>query len=374
MKIAFDVSQTCQERAGCGWLADSLARALAEEFQRTGDQLLLYHQFGNWINSDTKRGTMIDNGEVEASFHGMSVRGAKKIWKDITEDGKAPPGKPDILHSNNFCAPRISSAKLVYMVHDLAFWFHPEFATEANRLHCQDGILKAMCNADAFLFNSEHTRAEFETTFPRWLAANQKPACVIPLGARGANQQLFSDERTHWLSVGSLEPRKNHNAILDAMEIYWNRSIQKRPLLIAGGSGWKSENTKFRIQHMEMEGKVSYLGYVEDGKLRRLYQGAIGFIFPSWHEGFGLPVLEAMCNGCPVISSNRASLPEVGGDAPIYVDPSQSGQIAEAMLRLESQPELVCDLSRRGTKQAEKFTWEKAAKATLEFYNIVITK
>lgn len=230
-----------------------------------------------------------------------------------------------------------------------------------------------MRNADAFLFISANSRREFELTFPGWLEARGKPSIVIPLGTRSPPPTLSrSTERCYWLTVGSLEPRKNHAGTLDALEIYWSSSVRKLPLLIAGGSGWKSDALKTRIQRMEAEGKVKYLGYVEETKLPELYQNALGFIFASWHEGFGLPILEAMSHGCPVISSDRASLPEVGGEAPIYIDPSQPEQIAEAMLRLESEAHLADKLAGYGLQQAEKFTWRSAAEQTLAFYNTVM--
>lgn len=373
MKIAFDVSQTCVERSGCGWFADSLARELSIQCQKSDDRLILYHHFDRWLNCTTETGTNIPEMDVEMPFFNLPRQEAAELWDRINSGAAPPPGEPQIIHANNFNAPACSSGKLVYTIYDVSFWVHPEYTTECNRLHCQDGVLRAMKNADAFLFISENSRREFESTFPGWLEARKKPSTVIPLGTRSLHPPLNrSIERGYWLTVGSLEPRKNHAATLDALEIYWSRSVRKLPLHIAGGSGWKSDALKTRIQRMEAAGKVKYLGYVEDKALPVLYQNALGFIFASWHEGFGLPILEAMSNGCPVISSDRASLPEVGGEAPIYIDPSQPEQIAGAMLRLESDAPLADRHAICGLQQAEKFTWRSAAEQTLAFYHTVM--
>ena len=141
---------------------------------------------------------------------------------------------------------------------------------------------------------------------------------------------------------------------------------------IAGGVGWKSDELKQRLTSLEAAGRVQRLGYVPDDELTRLYASARGFIFPSWHEGFGLPVLEALAQGTPVICSDRASLPEVGGDAAIYIDPASADSICRAMLELETEPARRPMLAEAGRRQAARFSWEKTARATLAFYHRVL--
>ena len=369
MKIGFDVSQTCVERAGCGWFAHSLATELASLCHETNDELILYHHFDKWINEDASQGTDASEYGALAPMQKMAPKEAAKLWSKINESAEILPGQPDVVHANNFCAPVIKGSKLVYTIYDVSFWACPEFTTEANRLHCQDGILEGMKNAAAFVFISENTRQEFEDTFPGWLKVNNKPHIVIPLGVREYSETLMrAGQSTHWLTVGSLEPRKNHHAILDAMDLYWEKSERKLPLLIAGGAGWKSEALKSRILEMESQGKVQSLGYVPDSELPQLYATATGFLFASWHEGFGLPILEAMSLGCPIITSDRASLPEVGGDAPIYFDPSKPSQITDAMLRIELDADLQNSMSTASLKRAQLFTWKQAAIKLISFY------
>ena len=389
LRIGFDVAQTCQERAGCGWYADALVRAMAA-VAPVGVEILLYHHFGRWINHSVQDGTRLDGSNVAAPLRDLSPADAAALWRADADDGEpaeaGPLGRPDIVHANCHQAPRVRGARLVYTVYDVSFWRVPEFSTEANRLICQAGLLEALRNADGFVFISESAHREFEAVLPGWLETHGKPWAVTPLAPRAWAEEPAvgtpdADTATpgdgdkpevFWLAAGSLEPRKNYATLFDALELYWARSPQPRPLTIAGGAGWKSDDLRARLARLEAEGKARHLGYVSEARLRSLYQRAFCFLFPSWYEGFGLPVVEAMGQGCPVICSGRTSLPEVGGDAVVYIDPADAGSIAAAMLALEADPARRDTLAAAGRTQARGFTWERTARETLAFYRRVL--
>ncbi|HEX8077022.1 MAG TPA: glycosyltransferase family 1 protein [Chthoniobacterales bacterium] len=370
MRIGFDVSQTCGERAGCAWYADSLARALVEVAPE--HEYFLYHQFGRWINETTAKGTIIQHPSVRMPLLGVSSESARDFWSrsGITEK---LPGDPEIVQTNSFQVIPTAGAKLVFVIYDISFWIHPEFTTEANRLNCQYGVLEALQRADAFLFISRSAQSEFEALFPGWLERNRKPAAAIPLASRiepGAQARPSSNR--FWLAVGTMEPRKNYAALFAAIELYWARSEKPAPLWIAAAAGWKSEELKRKAQALEAEGRIRLLGYVDEEQLASLYQLADGLVFPSWYEGFGLPVLEAMRCGCPVIASDRSSLPEVGGDAVLLVDPARPESICAAMLLLEQDEAARSRRREAGLRQAGNFDWRKTARATLDFYRDVL--
>lgn len=372
LKIGFDVAQTCGTRAGCGWYADSLIRAMVATAPQ--HRYFLYHRFGSWLATDPALGTRLSEACVDMPFTRQTEKEARAIWKGLAVGQGRLPGEPDLVQSNSFQAPCVGKAKLVVVVHDVSFWAHPEFTTEGNRRVCQRGVLDALKRADGFLFISQSSRDEFERFLPGWLERHQKPAAAIPLASRLEAHGDAASDAPYWLAVGSLEPRKNYETLLVALERYWQRSARRIPLQLAGGDGWRNERLLARLAQLERAGMVRRLGYVPDEALGGLYASATGFIFPSWYEGFGLPVLEAMQCGCPVISSDRTSLPEIGGEAVRWIDPANPDSICEAMLRLESDPRFREDLIAAGRRQAIRFSWERTARATLDFYEKVLTK
>jgi glycosyltransferase involved in cell wall biosynthesis len=370
MRIGFDVAQTCVDRAGCGWYADSLVRALVKLAPE--HQFNLYHHFGGWINTSIEKGTMIDAPNVESPLAKHTFADASRLWGNPAEFAEEVP-PPDIVHANCYQAPTVPGAKLIYTVYDVSFWAVPEFTTEANRLLCQSGTLAALNRADGFVFISQSAHDEFERIVPGWLERNARPWVVTPLGPRmDAPATPKITDGQYWLAVGSIEPRKNYEVLLDALELYWSASTRRLPLRIAGGRGWQSAHLHSRFTQLANQGMLEYLGYVPDNSLPGLYSDAEALVFPSWYEGFGLPVLEAMSFGCPVISSNRTSLPEVGGETVAYIDPADPQQIARAMLELERDPAFRERMIRGGLAQAASFSWENTARLTLNFYQRVM--
>jgi glycosyltransferase involved in cell wall biosynthesis len=167
------------------------------------------------------------------------------------------------------------------------------------------------------------------------------------------------------LAVSSLNPNKNFQGIVKAIECLGDIGTD---IVIAGGTNPKI----FSSSNDSLPNSVKYIGYVTDEELKALYEGAIGFIYPSFYEGFGLPPLEAMACGCPVIVSNIASLPEVCGDAALYVDPYNPKDIATKIRILLSDDNLREELSRKGLERAKLFSWEKCAKEIIKIIEEVI--
>jgi glycosyltransferase involved in cell wall biosynthesis len=169
----------------------------------------------------------------------------------------------------------------------------------------------------------------------------------------------------YFLFVGTLDPRKNLARVLNAFKQIEPR-VHDVHLVIVGGQGWKNKEFYRRLNTSEIKDRVVMTGYVSRSQLRRIYEKAVCLLFPSLYEGFGFPILEAMACGTPVITSQRASMPEVAGDAALLVDPNDAAAIAEAMLELLSRPELQKKMAAKGFKRLEAFCWEKCARQTLE--------
>ncbi len=227
LRIGFDVAQTCQERAGCGWYADSLARALVAA--EPENEYYFYHHFGHWFNEHTDTGTHIDAPGAHSPLEALSREEAAAFWAEVRAGRTPLPGEPDIVHANSYQAPPVGGARLVFTVYDVSYWMHPEFTTDGNRLHCQDGVFAALQRADGFLFISESSHREFDRILPGWLERHGKPWAVTPLGQRERPAvENSTDAGTtggdFWLAVGTLEPRKNYETLLDALDLYWSRS------------------------------------------------------------------------------------------------------------------------------------------------------
>jgi glycosyltransferase involved in cell wall biosynthesis len=180
-----------------------------------------------------------------------------------------------------------------------------------------------------------------------------------------ALRQRYHLDRRYLLFVGTLQPRKNVARILAAFERLPPSFRAEVQLVIAGRAGWQIDELVTALRTAGNEGRVRWLDYVPAADLRSLYQGAAAFVFPSLHEGFGLPVLEAFASGVPVVCSNVTSLPEVAGDAALQVDPTDVAGLASAMEALVSDDALAQRMRERGRDRAREFTWDRCAEGTL---------
>lgn len=376
--VGFDVAQTCSNQEGCAWHADALSRALSAISGKY--QITLYHQFPPWFNSDCTTGTQIEN--IDSPFIPLSAENAMARWKQVAEnDTNSLPGSPKILHSNSFSVPpKPRGTKLIYTIHDLSFWTHPQFVEEQNRLHCQGQVLSALKHADAYIFISQNSKNDFEDTFPNWLDSNRKPWKIISSGSRFPVKQSerflpnkTTSDSSPWLYVGSIEPRKNIIGLLHAYKTYFERSELKRPLLIVGSAKTHSKNEIEAIEVARKTLPVSTLGYVNDDELKQLFQTSFALLYPSHYEGFGLPAIESMSFALPVIAQNIPSLMEIAANAILNTEFDNTPTGGNALLSLENDQALYQSLSETGYQIAQKYSWNKAALETIEFYDQVLS-
>ena len=168
------------------------------------------------------------------------------------------------------------------------------------------------------------------------------------------------------LATGKISPRKNILGVMEAMAGL--RATLPHHLVIAGGDGWAVADVYAAIKRLGLEGRIHFPGFVSDAELATLYAEAAVYVHPSFYEGFGLTVLEAMAAGTPVIAADRSSLPEVAGEAALLVDPADVDALAQAILRLSTDEALTANLRARGHARAATFTWEAAAEAMESIY------
>jgi len=379
MKIGFDVSQTAEDKAGCGFVADQLIRSLVSIDHES--QYILYPTFYSYRNPSFLNATKPDAPNCQFHFKGLSFREMVKKWETPMNNRTAWLGQPDIIHSNNFSCSKDHDARVVYTLYDLTPLLCPHFLFEHNRVICFNGLYHAATYADCCIAISNSTKKDFLHFFPHY---PEERVTVIPLGTRPGIKQIYDENRRRkilnkygieaetdfWLGVGTIEPRKNYRLLIEA----YSQLKDNKMLVIAGGKGWLESSIGEKVKQLGIEKKVKFLGYVGDEDLSVLYNSCFAFIYPSFYEGFGLPVLEAMSCGAAVITSNTSSLPEVGGDAVLYIDPNSRDQLKMQMTFLANHPQRHRELKRLSSEQAKKFSWNTAAEILLDTYKKILKK
>lgn len=287
----------------------------------------------------------------------------------------------DLIHSTDFIPPLYSPLPTVITVHDLAFLHWPHFLTKDSAAYYGQ-IDRAVRRAHHIIVPSESTKQDLIGI----LGAPDRKVTVIyeaanpmfrPLPIEPTRQAItakFQIPASYILFVSTIEPRKNVNGLLHAFRHLLDKyNIGDTGLVLAGSQGWLYEETIELTKKLNLEQQTFFLGRVADEDLHQLYVAARCHVHPAHYEGFGLPPLEAMACGTPTIVSNISSLPEVVSDAALLVDPKDTEEIAVAMHRLLTEPALHEELSQKGIRRAACFSWELAARSTLEVYHKVLS-
>lgn len=295
------------------------------------------------------------------------------------------PLRPEVLHSPDFVLPVRRSYAGVVTVHDLAFLRFPQWVTaEAGRYYGR--VRQAVHSAEKVIAVSECTRRdvlELLEVPPDRVAVIHEAAGApfAPLAPPPAQPRAFKGRnlavQRFALFVGTVEPRKNLPTLLLALRRMLDRFPDLEPhprLIVAGAQGWLSESLFGQVHDLRLSQEVAFVGSVSQEELVWLYNAARFLVFPSLYEGFGLPPLEAMSCGTPVIASNAGAVPEVVGAAGLLVDPQDVDGWAETMARLWSDEALREDLRARGRERAAQFSWERAARETLAVYREALAR
>ena len=283
----------------------------------------------------------------------------------------------DILHVQ-FTAPPFAPCPFVVSIHDLSFEHLPETFNRRSRAQLRFTVRRSARRAARILALSEHARSDIIETY----GISPELVTAVPLAAGNHFYRVddtkelqrirhtYGIERDYILSVGSIQPRKNLNRLIAAYaSLLRLRAPGSMPqLVIAGKHAWLYGETLRAIEKLKSSDSVIVTGYVPQADLPALYSGALCFVYPSYFEGFGLPPLEAMKCGAPVIAGNRASLPEVVGDAGLLVDPFNVDAIAAALGTVIDSPTLRSELRVKGLNRARMFDWRETARRTLEVY------
>ena len=284
------------------------------------------------------------------------------------------PVRADVYHAPDFIPPFLRRLPAVVTVHDLAFLRMPELLTSDSR-HYYGQIHLAVRHADRIIAVSNRTRRDlvelvgapagridvvYEAADPRY--------GLVDEGTVARSRSRFGLQRDYLLFVGTREPRKNLARLLEAYAWLVARRSDAPELVVAGRTGWLADDLEARAETLGLADQIRWLGGVDAEALPGLYAGAVAFVFPSLYEGFGLPVLEAMACGTPVVASTGGALPEIAADAALLVDPLDVEALASTMARVVAEPALRDELRERGRARARRFSWQAAAEQTLDVY------
>jgi glycosyltransferase involved in cell wall biosynthesis len=283
----------------------------------------------------------------------------------------------EITHFMNYHVPPGVKGKVVTTIHDMAYKAYPE-TLNSRTLHMLKLSMDRSCRrADIIITVSNFSKDEIV----KYLGVSADKIVVVPNGVDLSKfhpnysldevksvKSKYGITGDYFLYLGTLEPRKNIERLIKAYGLLKKRLGTVPNLVIAGKKGWLYDPIFDVVNTLNLNSDVIFTGYADEKDVPVLMNGAAVFVFPSLYEGFGLPPLEAMACGTPVITSNTASLPEVVGDAALLVDPYSVESIADAMESLLLDPALRAELKDKGLKRASMFTWEKSADIILEVY------
>ena len=283
----------------------------------------------------------------------------------------------DVLHVQ-FTAPPFAPCPVVTTIHDLSFEHLPETFKRRSRAQLRLTVRRTARKAALILTLSEFSRRDIIETY----AVDPERIIVTPAAAPAHFKPIVDEtelekirERygigaNYLLSLGSIQPRKNLTRLIEAFQwLRKSRPDDKPPhLVIAGKRGWLDDEVFHAAQQDGLNESVRFIGYVPEADLPALYSGAMCFVYPSYFEGFGLPVLEAMQCGAPVIAGNQTSLPEVAGDAALLFDPFDTRALGEAIARVIDHPDYRAELRVKGLQRAAEFSWIATARLTLKAY------
>lgn len=288
---------------------------------------------------------------------------------------------PNILHGTNYSVYPCNNSLKVMNIYDLTFIKYPNYIDSVVKRYAER-VKRCLQWTDIVLTISESSRKDII----EYLEVDPKKVYVTPLASRYSPNYLsdqkniaalekqvnYDFSKPYLLFVSTIEPRKNINAIIYAFNLLKKKYKIEHQLILIGKKGWNYDPIFADIESSPWKSQIHHLDYLSDELVALFYSKADVFVYPSHYEGFGLPVLEAMTLGAPVVTSNSSSIPEVSGDAAILIDPNEPVELAEAILKVISDSQLRQELINKGKARAKLFSWERTAKETLNAYRTII--
>lgn len=371
MRIGIDATALPPRPVGAGNYIIHLIRALAEVNDRY-ELVVFAHPGGR---------ELIAVPESER-FRWAVIPGRNPVlrllWEQTALPRLAGSTRLDLLHSLHYTRPWRLPCLSVVTLHDMTFFLYPQLHTRSKRVFFPPAIRASARTADALITVSESTRRDSmrllgvpaEKIFATQLGVDPAFRPVQDPVLRAEVRQKYNLPERFILYVGLVEPRKNLPGLIQAYRSAVEQGITHR-LVVVGRFGWRYRQVLEEIETLGLQGQVQFTGYIPQQDLPIVYNLATLFVYPTLYEGFGLPALEAMACGTPVVTSDIASLPEIVGEAGILVPPGDQQALSQALHTALTDQALQNRLATKGPERASQFTWERTARQTLQVYQHV---
>ncbi len=352
-QVALELQPCCGKRSGIGTYTYELARRL-----QSNEEL-------------TFCGNLFGKGELETlpfpvrRFSAVPYGVYRRIWHTIPVSYSFFFPKTDLTLFFDYIVPPKVTGKVITTVHDLAFVRYPETMSKRNLKRIQQDIVYSLERSEQILTVSQFSKEELVSCM-----GVEPDRIAVIYNAPSISQEIVDAQKLldryhitapYLLYVGTIEPRKNIARLLLAFDQLKQETGMPHQLVLAGGNGWNNEEIYRMADGLSSKESVRFIGYISGAEKNTLYQQAQAFVFPSLYEGFGIPPLEAMYFGCPVICAKAASLPEVVGEAGEYVDPMDITSIAQGIWNVISSKSYMQKLTESGYQRVQIFNWEQSA-------------
>ena len=373
LRVSLDAGPAVHQSAGLARYTECLASALWQHCRHTVDLNLFYnrhsgHQLPASLAPIPARAFSLGQYPWRLGVLACQLLRAPVVERRL--------GTGDIYHATEHLLPWTARPS-VMTVHDLIFERYPQHHTLANRSFLRVAMPLFVRRAGAIIAVSRHTKQDL-------LELYGTPAHKVFVVEEGIEEQFrpaveeevrqvkerHGIRRPYLLMVGTLEPRKNHQLAFEALARLKAGGFP-HCLVVVGGGGWLFDDVQRKVEQLQLSEDVLFAGRVPDEDLPALYSGADCFLMPSLYEGFGIPVLEAMACGTPVVCSRASSLPEVAGPAACYIEQMTGEGLADTIRSVLSDPQTTQQMRTAGLRRAARFRWREAAMQTVDVYNVV---
>ena len=379
MKVILNVDAITGPLTGIGNYANQLANKLPLNSEIEELKLYSSHRWIKDADHALKANQMLASIRKNVPLKGTALKlytWQKNLW---FKQKSKPFDKNYLLHSPNYLLLPFEG-KSVTTIHDLSFIRYPETHPKERVAILEKELPKSIAQASAIITDSDYIKHEVQQI----LGIADEKIHVVPLGVSNDYHPYTEEEYQpvlkkhkldkikYILSVATLEPRKNLNSLIDAYLLLPRAVRSEYKLVVAGARGWLSKDLLLRIEVLVKRGDIISLGYIDSEDLPYIYSGSHGFALPSLYEGFGLPILEAMAAGTPVLTSTSSSLPEVAAGAAILTNANDIEDISAGLLKLIEDTSWRKQAVIKGLARAQEYTWEKCIQKTVEVYQHVL--